>query len=121
MKFFEQSLDMKKDSGEEDMKKLDTLDDLRSIHRPVSGHSVTLAKGVYPSLNALQAIRINKLLGVCAGKDGSTNGASAKQKLTPAKSAKQDSLPAAKRQKTEVLDSTYLPDHQYIQVYRQSM
>ncbi|KAJ2573738.1 hypothetical protein GGH19_004355, partial [Coemansia sp. RSA 1807] len=115
MKFFEQSLDMKKDSGEEDMKKLDTLDDLRSIHRPVSGHSVTLAKGVYPSLNALQAIRINKLLGVCAGKDGSTNGASAKQKLTPAKSAKQDSLPAAKRQKTEVLDSSLSPKTSAVQ------
>ncbi|KAJ2503362.1 hypothetical protein GGH96_000383 [Coemansia sp. RSA 1972] len=47
MKFFEQSLDMKKDSGEEDLKKLDTLDDLRLMHKSVSGHSATLTKGVF--------------------------------------------------------------------------
>ncbi|KAJ2666179.1 hypothetical protein IW148_001108 [Coemansia sp. RSA 1199] len=52
MKHFEQSLDMKKDSGEEDLKKLDTLDDLRSMHESVLGHSVANTKGVYPSLHA---------------------------------------------------------------------
>ncbi|KAJ2121794.1 hypothetical protein IW147_003961 [Coemansia sp. RSA 720] len=54
MKHFEQSLDMKKDSGEEDLKKLDTLDDLRSMHESVSGHSVANTKGLYPSLHAIQ-------------------------------------------------------------------
>ncbi|KAJ1870674.1 hypothetical protein LPJ55_004478 [Coemansia sp. RSA 990] len=69
--FFQQSLGMKKESGEEQLKELKALSDLQFMRDNVTKESVQTAQFSYPPLKALQAVRIGQLLDICTGKKAS--------------------------------------------------